>query len=155
MSADDGIVDVLFSFRQKIDYNLFDDTLFEFSVIGNSRRRCAVIHPSIAFLNQLSLLVALQTFVSALLAFPLYRLNVQRQGGAKKDMNNIVITVSSTVFTFLVALPIAYYEPIYVIRLFDIRHIGLRMVLMTLPINGGLRILECKRKAQNILFLSS
>lgn len=47
-------------------------------------------------------------------------------------------------FTFLFALPLVFYQPIYVIRALDIHNIGLRMVLMTLPINGGLRILECK-----------
>lgn len=47
-------------------------------------------------------------------------------------------------FTFCFALPLTFYEPIYIIQTLDIHHIGLRMVLMTLPINGGLRILECK-----------
>ena len=136
-----SIIDILFG--QKIEYDLFDDTLFEFSV-GVSRR-CVLTHPSIAFFNQMSLLVALQTFVSALLAYPLYKLNVQR---VNKDRRNVI---SSTIFTFLVALPIACYEPIVIIRLLDIRHLGLRMVLMTLPLNGGLRILECKREKYLIL----
>ncbi len=126
------MIDILFG--EKFDYDLFDDTLFEFS-IGTSR--CALTHPSTAFFTQMPLLVALQTFVSALLAYPLYKLNVQDKRRR---------TILSTIFTFLVALPIACYEPIYVIQLLDIRHLGLRMVLMTLPLNGGLRILECKRK---------
>src|SRR5210317_1832563 len=104
-------------FGEKFEYDLFDDTLFEFS-IGTSR--CALTHPSTAFFTQMPLLVALQTFVSALLAYPLYKLNVQNKRR----------TILSTIFTFLVALPIACYEPIYVIQLLDIRHLGLRMVLM-------------------------
>jgi hypothetical protein len=127
-------IDLLFG--QKIDYNLLNDALFEFSV-GKSTR-CAVTHPSIAFFNQLPLLVALQTLLSALLAFPLYKLNVQPTTTTKKKKNMI----SSSVFSFLIALPIACYEPIYIIRLFDIHNIGLRMVLMTLPLLGGLRVLE-------------
>ena len=126
-----SIIDILFG--EKFDYDLFDDTLFEFSI--GTRSRCALTHPSTAFFTQMPLLVALQTFVSALLAYPLYKLNVQNKRR----------TILSTIFTFLVALPIACYEPIYVIQLLDIRHLGLRMVLMTLPLNGGLRILECKR----------
>jgi len=126
-----GWIDILFG--HKIDYNLFNDVLFEFDV-GKSTR-CAVTHPSIAFFNQLPLLVALQTLLSALLAFPLYKLNVQPTT-TKKNMT------SSAVFSFLVALPIACYEPIYIIQIFDIRNIGLRMVLMTLPLLGGLRVLE-------------
>lgn len=117
-------------FGEKFEYDLFDDTLFEFS-IGTSR--CALTHQSTAFFTQMPLLVALQTVVSALLAYPLYKLNVQ-------DKRRAILS------TILVALPIACYEPIYVIHLLDIRHLGLRMVLMTLPLNGGLRILECKRE---------
>lgn len=85
--------------------------------------------------------MALQTFVSALLAYPLYRLNVETN--VTKNETSIML-VSRTIFTFLFALPFVFYQPIYVIRALDIHHIGLRMVLMTLPINGGLRILECK-----------
>lgn len=130
-----SIIDILFG--EKFDYDLFDDTLFEFSV-GTSR--CALTHPSTAFFTQMPLLVALQTVVSALLAYPLYKLNVQDKRRA----------ILSTIFTFLVALPIACYEPIYVIHLLDIRHLGLRMVLMTLPLNGGLRILECKKRIYSL-----
>lgn len=128
---DRGIVDKLFG--EKIDYDLLNDTLFEFTV--GETTRCAVTYPSIHFFNQLPLLVALQTLLSALLAFPLYKLNVKP---TKKEKR----VFTSTAFTFLIALPTACYEPIYIIRLFDIHHIGLRMVLMTFPLLGGLRILE-------------
>eukprot|EP00984_Skeletonema_dohrnii_P025640 scaffold14814_cov128-Skeletonema_dohrnii-CCMP3373.AAC.9 len=70
---DRGIVEILFG--QKIDYDLLNDTLFEFPV--GTTTRCAITHPSIQFFNQLPLLVALQALMSALLAFPLYKLNVQ------------------------------------------------------------------------------
>jgi len=127
---DRGIVEILFG--QKIDYDLLNDTLFEFPV--GTTTRCAITHPSIHFFNQLPLLVGIQTLMSALLAFPLYKLNVQ----ITKKKNGVL----SAVFTFLIALPAACYEPIYIIRLFDIHHIGLRMVLMTFPLIGGLRVLE-------------
>ena len=122
-------------FGQKINYNLLDDTLFEVIIgIGRKKRRCAVTHPSIAFFNQLPVLVALQAAFSALLAYPLYKLNV--------DATNHKRPIFRTIFTFLIALPTAFYQPIYFIRLFDIHHVGLRMVLMTFPLLGGLRILE-------------
>mmetsp|Transcript_3160 Transcript_3160/g.5335 ORF Transcript_3160/g.5335 Transcript_3160/m.5335 type:complete len:411 (+) Transcript_3160:89-1321(+) len=124
-----GIVAILFG--QKIDYDILDDTIFEFNV--GKATRCAITHPSIHFFNQLPLLVVIQALASALLAFPLYKLNVQP---TKKKI------VWSTAFTFLIALPSACYEPIYIIRLFEIHHIGLRMVLMTFPLVGGLRVLE-------------
>ena len=113
---DRSSIDILFG--QKID--LFNDMLCEFNV-GKSTR-CAVTHPSVAVFNQASAgSSALQTFTSALLAFPLYKIN--KQSAEKK---NKMIIISSGVFTFLIALPIACYEPIYIIRLFNIHHIGLR-----------------------------
>ena len=126
---DRSIIEILFG--QKIDYDILDDKLFEFS-LGKSIR-CAITHPSIQFFNQLTVLVALQALISVLLAFPLYKLNVQPM---KKK------SVLSAGFTFLIALPLACYEPIYIIHLFGIHHIGLRMVLLTVPLIGGLRVLE-------------
>ena len=125
---DRGIIEMLFG--QKIDYDILDDTMFEFTV---GKTRCAITHPSIHFFNQMTLLVVIQAVISALLAFPLYKLNVQP---TKKK------SVVSTAFTFLIALPSTCYEPIYIIRLFGIHHIGLRMVLLTVPLIGGLRVLE-------------
>ena len=111
---DRSSIDILFG--QKID--LFNDMLFEFNV-GKSTR-CAVTHPSVAFFNQASA-GSSANLHSALLAFPLYKIN--KQSAEKK---NKMIIISSGVFTFLIALPIACYEPIYIIRLFNIHHIGLR-----------------------------
>ena len=133
------IIDALFG--QKINYDLLDDTLFEFTI---GKKRCAVTHPSIAFFNQIPLLVALQAAFSALFAYPLYKLNVNAHDDANNhNIKRITRTVlTRTIFTFLIALPTAFYQPIYIIRLFDIHHLGMRLVLLTFPLLGGMRILE-------------
>ena len=99
--------------------------------------RTVSLLPTFPALQQL---VAFQTFINAILGWLVYRIIV----GPQKNQNGKGQTILSTLFAFTIALPFVILEPIYLIQLLDIRHVGLRMALLAMPIVNSLRITEGK-----------
>ena len=82
--------------------------------------------------SALQKLSALQNFINAILEWLVYRIII----GPQEDRH----------FAFAIALPFVILEPIYLMHLLDIRHVGLIMDLRAMPIVNSLWITEVKNK---------
>jgi len=60
----------------------------------------------------------------------------------QKERHGKGITMLSTIFAFGIAIPFVILEPVGLIWFLDIRHVGLRMTLLAMPIVNSLRISE-------------
>jgi len=98
--------------------------------------------PSIFFSYQI---IAFQTFILSLLGWLVFRIIVVPQ--KKRDGKGP--TMLSTLFAFGIAIPFVIVEPICLIWYVDIRHIGLRMTLLAMPLINSLRISEGEKIKMN------
>lgn len=102
-------------------------------------------------------MLTIYTVTSATLGILLYKIVIEPALGSRRQhqqdhdrhasasSSTSTTSLSSTwpgLFSFGFALPFVILQPIYVINYFEIKHIGLRMVLLTMPIINSLRITE-------------
>jgi len=141
---------------------LTEDTRIEnpiFSIsIGD--RVCSLVPPDFAFYNQLLVIIAFQTFILLMLGWLVFRIIVLPQ----KERHGKGITMLSMLFAFGIAIPFVILEPVGLMWFLDIRHVGLRMTLLAMPIVNSLRISEayfgftpkaCKKNLYNFLVFFS
>jgi len=97
-----------------------------------------ILLPKSSFHMQLTILLSIQTIVSAILAIMIYQFIILPQ----KAKPAAGLNISPFLIGFGVILPIIFYEPIWILDYLRIQNVSMKMMIIAVPANFSLRCLE-------------